>query len=321
MRKPLSRRNFLKFGGLAGLVLLGCQSIPFKMQMIKKEGTNVVAPRYFNLDEVEECNKLLMNFPNKIRGAKSIDKYLTPGAKYCMMHIRQSHLIENPSKAEFKEIEEVQENIYFILSNIVQKYNVEKIYDEGLTESFAPIKNLCANISYRINRLNESRDSNTNKMIFLDKISLGKFKEESPALYNNYLFFQKNIKYDAIYKLASEINNLEIVAADDAKALEKANYMYDRLKRFGFFRWFTERKKSFNSIRENRENIFLNIASKQENPLVVVTYGAKHAWGGKFSCGKNYSRGIDSICDNIWEWNSNNPDKKFSLIEITPFGL
>jgi len=321
MREKLSRRNFLRVGGLAFLILSGCQSIPLEMQMIKKNGTNIVAPRYFKLDEVKGCNNLLVNFPDKIKGAKSIEKYLTPEAKYCMVHIKQSHLIENPSKPQFKEIKEVQNNIYFILSDIVQNYRIEKVYDEGLTESFALIKNLCANISYRVNPLNKARNSNTNEMIFLDKITLEKFKEESPALYNNYLSFQSNKKYDAIYRLASEINNLEIVGADDAKALEKANYMYGRLKKFGFFRWLTERKKSFNAIRENREDIFLNIASKQENPLVVVVYGAKHAWGGEFSCGKDYNRKIDSICDNINKWNSNNSNKKFSLIEITPFGL
>jgi len=97
--------------------------------------------------------------------------------------------------------------------------------------------------------------------------------------------------------------------------------MYERLIGLGFFRWFIDREKNFNAIRENRENIFLNIASRQEEPLVVVVYGARHAWGGKRSCGKDYDRQDGSICDNIEKWNSNNPHKKFSLIEIAPFGI
>ena len=78
----------------------GCQSIqPISNEMeIVKKAKNISAPRYFNLEEAVGANSLLINFPDEIPGAKSIEKYLVPEAKYCMVHIRQYHTGERNSK-------------------------------------------------------------------------------------------------------------------------------------------------------------------------------------------------------------------------------
>lgn len=290
--------------GLCNLAFFaGCRSIPNEMQIVRKS-KNIFAPRYFNLEEAVGANKLLINFPDKIPGAKSIDKYLIPEAKYCLVHIRQAHLTKRQSKKELKEVKEVQNNIYAILLHLVENYKIDRVYDEGLTPDFAKIKNLCAGVGHMLNR------------------DFEKLKEESQSLYENCSEFQNHIEYDAVYRIASEIGKLEIAAADDSNALKEAEYMYNRLKGMGFFRWFTERKRSFNAIHENREDKFLEMASEQEEPILTVIYGADHAWGGKASCGELYKNwGRESICDNIAKWNFDNPDKKFSLIEIAPFGI
>lgn len=289
LMKNLYRRDFLKISGLCGLVLGGCSSISFENQLVKKERTNFVSPIDFNLENLTEANKLLVNFPDKIPRAESINKYLTPGAKYCMAHIRQTHLIENASKKDLKEIKKVQDNIYEIISYLVENYRISKVYCEGLTYSDAIIKNTCAKLSFNNSQV--------------------------------YLFFKDRIEYDAVYRFASKTDKLEIAGAETSKRLTESKYMRDRLKGFGFFKWFTERKKILDSIFEKREDVFLDIASKQENPMVIIIYGARHDWGGEISCGKNYKKKGPSICDNIAKWNSNNPNKKFSLIEVAPFGL
>ena len=74
-------------------------------------------------------------------------------------------------------------------------------------------------------------------------------------------------------------------------------------------------------IFEDREDILLELIAKDkknENLMQIVIYGEDHVFGGKKSCGKDYSR--TSTKDNIYEWNKKNPDKKFSLIEIFPEG-
>ena len=54
----LSRRAFLKIG-LTGLVAGGCQTIPFEEQMIKR-GSNLTAPRNYNLEKVAQDDELLI---------------------------------------------------------------------------------------------------------------------------------------------------------------------------------------------------------------------------------------------------------------------
>ncbi len=52
---------------------------------------------------------------------------------------------------------------------------------------------------------------------------------------------------------------------------------------------------------DRRENEVLEIVSESQYPINIVTFGGAHFFG-----------------DNILEWNKQNPDKRYSLIEITP---
>ena len=272
--------------GLCSLILAGCSSssIPYENQMIKKG--KVFAPRYFNLEEAVGVNKVLISFPKKILGTKSIKKYLTPEAKYCMIHIRQKHLPrENPSKGDFKVVKRVHDNIYLTLSHIVENYGVRKVYDEGVTMAAASIKDLCA----RTNYLGEDPND---------------LEKRNPKFYEIYSLFQKEIEYDAIFRFASRTKKIRIMGAEDYETFAEAEKAYYRLKGLGAFRWITERKKSSDAIHKNREDVVLKKIASQDSSLAIVVYGSGHTWK-----------------DNIREWNFDNPDKKFSLIEISPFGL
>lgn len=62
-----------------------------------------------------------------------------------------------------------------------------------------------------------------------------------------------------------------------------------------------EKDENHPSMFEPREDFPIKTIAEYESPVVVGVYGARHDF-------KN----------NIETWNKNNPDKKFSLIVITP---
>ncbi|MDD5191506.1 MAG: hypothetical protein PHH54_02550 [Candidatus Nanoarchaeia archaeon] len=303
---------------LCGLSLIGCRSTQSDSQMIKRD--NIVIPISFSLEEAVGANKLLLDFPNTIPGAESVDKYLIPDAKYCFVHVRQAHLNGNPKytkKEHLEWIEKVQNNIYDILSSMIKNQGVKEIYDEGLPIFFQNGENLYAKIHYRLN--NTEIDPNFIKDAPSKIFDLNEIKKENLVFYEGYLEFEEKMKYNAINRLASE-GKIKILAAENYDLLKKADAMDKKTKGFGFYRKFFEKEKLANCILEDREDYFLKTAGEQKNPLIVVVYGGRHAFGGKGSCSGSYDN-RDSIKDNIGEWNLKNPENKFSLIEITPYGL
>lgn len=72
-------------------------------------------------------------FPVCIPGASSVEKHYVPGAKYCLVHIRQVHRARN-DEAFLPKIKSVQSDIYEILSFMIDKMGVKEVYAEGMTE-------------------------------------------------------------------------------------------------------------------------------------------------------------------------------------------
>ena len=109
---------------LCSLALLGCASATNKQDIIRNR---ISAPRTFSLEEAIGVNEALANFLDEIPGAEKIERYLTPGAKHCLIHIRQVHLTEFPldtPKKELKEVRNVQDNIYITLSYLIQNFQI-----------------------------------------------------------------------------------------------------------------------------------------------------------------------------------------------------
>ncbi|GEM_PF-5955094 len=83
--------------------------------------------------ELTEAETYLKNFPETIPGAAKIQKYKTPGAKHCLVHIKQQH--GNPvklTKQEMKEIDAVQKSIYDILTFLVDNNYTKNVRIEGM---------------------------------------------------------------------------------------------------------------------------------------------------------------------------------------------
>ncbi len=289
-------RDYLKIG-LVGLVLSGCQKVSHVNSYMNYK--HLINQESVSLERTIG-EKTLLDFPKEIPGAESVETYLAPTSNYCLVHIRQTHLTENNSKGELEKIKKVQDNIYQILSFLIENYNIKKVYEEGIIIG-SHVKNSCAEINYL-------------------KKDLNNIKKEDPNLFESYQYFEKWKEYDAVYRIASD-TGLGIAGAENPENLDKAQDTYDRLKGLEFFRWLTEKEKIYMAVHENREDFFLELASKENNPLVVVVFGANHAWGGRYSCGEEYGRRRESFKDNLAFWGMNNQKKIFSLVEITPFGI
>ncbi|MEK6820542.1 MAG: hypothetical protein AABX71_02415, partial [Nanoarchaeota archaeon] len=137
----------------------------------------------------------------------------------------------------------------------------------------------------------------------------------------------------SILRTAGEIGYFKKYAGDDAETNAVKRLVIEgkislRGAETAYSNFIAGRKISMNPeltprelahISDNREDVFLNIIAKQEDPLLVVIYGGRHAWGGSASCGADYLfKDRLSSRDNIALWNSLYPSKKCSLIEITP---
>ncbi|MDP2924886.1 MAG: hypothetical protein Q8N99_00780 [Nanoarchaeota archaeon] len=92
--------------GLIGLVsLCGVSRYnSWKNEYAYNQQYHIVAPRNFDVESADGANRALLDFPDETPGAKKIDKYLTPDAKYCLVHLRQKHLAENIDKKLKKKL-------------------------------------------------------------------------------------------------------------------------------------------------------------------------------------------------------------------------
>ena len=141
----------------------------------------------------------------------------------------------------------------------------------------------------------------------LQKITPGKQEREEQLQERNQRFW-----YSAVKKLVAE-GKLSILAVEEIRSNDLAGLIVEKEG------WEQDPNK-VKVVVENREDIVLQKIASQNAGLWVCVYGGAHLWGGNQSFGDIYpiANGRISLKDNIAEWNSQHPDKKFSLIEITP---
>ena len=87
------------------------------------------------LEQKTAANQYLHNFPINIPGAGTITRYEVDGATRCLVHIRQLHRPPlNDSRFGKKRTQtiEVQQDIYNILSHLIQKSELTNVYEEGI---------------------------------------------------------------------------------------------------------------------------------------------------------------------------------------------
>ena len=264
--------------------------------------------------DITSANKKLRDFPDKINGAKSVVKYETPGAKHTLVHLGQTHYIDmgkelsleniintdirywNKIKDIYTNINNCQKDIYDILTELKEKQNISNVRSEGVM--LRDLDNL--------DNKEALKEAYFSKLAELDETG----------------YFLESIKYSF-----SVMNRLKPYVEANKPApfytMEKTLKKYNKAKQdFERFRYIggadillamenklnllpAETKKAYDNGDMNaREDALLQIVSKENNPLELTVYGAKH-----------------NFKDNIEKWNKENPNNKYSLIEITPKNL
>jgi len=335
----ITRREFL-FGvgsGLAALVS-GCS---FSTETVRLE-RDFFVPKDFagELVALNEANGFLFDL-NEVPGAKKIEKYLTKDAKYCLVHVRQVHIKEDLRLEKLAEVRRVQKNVYKILSYLHDNFAVNEVYVEGITPENEYQENWKAQMSkpqgeWKEKQITEcksqlkvleekQKDEKFISLLYPEKEDADNYREylrkliaikksvleELMQIHGQFQLFEYKLReYFAAYQLAQE-GKITLLAAEDAE-----------MNRIGLARLEADKRVTWwnaMDILDNREDYIFETASRRRDPLVVCLFGGGHAFGGTHSFGKNYSLADRvSLIDNIAKHNFYHPDKKFSLIEITP---
>jgi len=319
-----NKRRPIFVGILAGSILLNsCVNLKPTYKLGTQKACEISTQQ-----DITKANRLLLDFPDKIPGALSIDKYLTPKAEYCLVHIYQRHL--HPDFPENKpKVKKVQDNIYLILSYLINNNNLSMVYGEGINDfniSRLEIERAYFYLQEFIPR-NDILEKKVKKTLdkwgpeewLLDKWGPEEWLREFYIRDRNQI--KETLSYNAVNRLYFE-GKIEIRPAEEQETQRNADlamfFLGENLK-IANTNIPAPRKEFLCGVMDDRENALLRIISEQENSLCVTVYGGAHAWGGKKSCGRVYSlKGRTSLEDNLKKWNEKNPDKKFSLIEVLP---
>lgn len=311
----------------------------YRNDFAQREPSGVVAPRNYNLGNVTGINARVLEFPSTLPGAVRVDKFLTPDAEYCLVHIRQMHKTGDAEQNQkYRDgIVGVQKDIYQILEQLASA-GFHNVYTEGVTSGAGEaLVGTVSDMRRSLDRAREIEVAMLESDLSYKKSQLEYFRKPGRINWDDNPDSEKK----RIISLEAEIatTERELVARKNAPRFTDDEYMNgaaELLAREGKLRiraaetlegnYFASminptmnRKKIDELVLENREDILLHALVADEQDLGIVVYGGAHAWGGSRSFGSAYGRG--SIKDNIAEWNAKYPVQKFSLIEITPTSL
>jgi hypothetical protein len=240
-------------------------------------------------DNLTPAEKAFNDFPAEIPRAREIQKYETPGAKYCLVHIRQKH--DNPAGLEVP-------SFYDLTSG--KKRLVISGRDYTAEEAIKTIRGIYSNI-------NSTQGDIVQILDYLIKHeNLRSIRPEGLTTEDSVSQFVWNDYYRQ--EFAKLINSGYFTNPEQMKFIPGAFLIFAKdgtLKMLP-----SEKKWKDNSKPEDsnvREDALLDIVSKSPaahfEPLQVTVYGAKHDW-----------------TDNVESWNKapKNKENKFSLIVVTP---
>lgn len=260
-------------------------------------------------DEQIPANKFLKEFPTSIPGAATVEKYEHSDAICCLVHIRQAHA--DPlacGNVEVKQkVAEVQKEIYKILVFLGENKKLTTVYQEGKiieeptrgidarnerkAEERLTTEELEQKIGGLVERFSHSRD-------VPDTVDAARQR-------NNILYEIEHYK-----KVIREKENPERYAKD----CELNSWYWDgavgRLEAEGKIEtrpgesrivYLSGIMEGRDAIYKVREDFLLQLVAQRDENSALTVFGGAHDWK-----------------DNIDEWNKTYPDKKFSLIVITP---
>ncbi len=213
---------------------------------------------------ITEANLRIREFPSEIPGARLVQKYEFKGATCSLVHIGQIHWAKGLNEDELKGVEQVQDNIYLIISFLIENHSLRYVYNEGVSEEIIAIEEL-------------EEVTKTRK----DK---GKIEPAG----------EQKTRFDAVKRLKKE-GRLDIRPAERLDVFLATGRLTEGYQKgeIPFDMLFT--------IHEIREDNLLEFIVSDGNVFAVTVFGGAHKW-----------------LNNIMRWNRDNPDRKLSLIEVTP---
>lgn len=290
----------------------------FLYEIVEKQRPNISSENINDIvyDEMTEANQALVDFPYVIPKVENIDKYMTPGAEYTLVHVRQMHKASGHKENHKREVVRVQDNIHSILSFLEEQEMITSVHGEGYTPEYA--QGFYTGIED-----GEIFDVNVEQLPQIEK------RRQQPEIKKKW----DHILYeDGATEFLAARGDLELLPAETKEVRRRLQNIEFAESLRSSYRSFTVCEYCVDEnpieidpavkdeiIMDEREDALLEIISGQECPLVVTTYGGDHAWGGHESFGHDYFFGDrPEMKDNIAEWNALHPDQMFSLIEITP---
>ena len=249
-----------------------------------------------------EAERALAQFPDTLPGAAKVEKYPVKGAKQVLVHLKNIHdgaygqgrLPTN--HVVYPYMLQGQTEMYQICQNLITGLNLDAVYSEGQVmddfarDSIASVRKLVVNI--------EKRD--------LEEYAANRYKTDVIAR----VVLTKDVHTRGSESSEALNKGHEVVLEENVTLSRYVEYAVDK-----------------------REDAVLERLSEQSEPLKILVYGGAHCFGGKNTCGATYrqemGRSNDPFDratyklnkDNIAAWNAANPEKKFSLIEVTSQGI
>ena len=283
------------------------------------------------------ANDLMENFPTEIAGASKIEKFSAKDATDVIIHVRQTHDGKNITPELMEQISKIQDDIYQILSKLIESYPNGSIYDEGRYDGIeAKLKSKDKFKDFV--RENKSTDSIIDKL----RAEVADYEKQIEYLKDDAECYKKS---DAPNSTKGMIADLREILVVKKKLEETKNNLNDLIKAKFYDLSATRRlerdkkieikspetkfsnrraaaimdalekaykgekgKKAIDDplfaqvIQEEREDLALSLMAQDNSagPKVIV-FGAAH-----------------DFTNNIGEWNSIKGNKKFALIVITP---
>ncbi|GEM_PF-2909531 len=232
---------------------------------------------------------------------------------YCIIHVRQIHEIPNMSTKEEAEIESVQDSIYNILKELIEKTNCHTVYMEGATEKRAQIIQLCIEKTRLLNerdsvRMDELYESSSVHHSLLEYAAgtgfEHKLKKDLDLILKELFMLQQQREYRSVFWTNFSAYNAAVrIAFEDSVVLQGAELEKEAIAAQENLK-VAKKKRRWSEhflLMDNRENAFLHIMEKQQQPVLLTVYGKAH-----------------DFSDNIHDWNRLHSSRKACLIQVTP---
>lgn len=259
-----------------------------------------------------EAEIYFRDFPTTLDGAREVQKYEAPGAKHCLVHVRQIHYVgpKDSLKKSINLADRIRKDSSYSSSNELQELaisidNQVRITKEAVKSEFKKVSGVQQDILYILGCLNRSNSLNYLRAEGLERAL---HPSESKEIYNllNLQSVQTGFfNYDEIdssdyfglrgaHFIISRDKAIIIKPAEDKELNEQASRLADSLIS-------QENLIKYDIIGKDREDFVLKIINLDNDPYSVTVYGGTH-----------------DFRDNVEAWNKKNPGDKFSLIVVTP---